>query len=90
MENFQILKKKIQEKFKTIHYVYSLLYPKIYNRVNSFGIENKTNFDFVFSNWKAKKQSSTISPKIVNKLPTPTKQKLIADSLSPAKKSGEL
>ena len=65
MENFQILKKKIQEKFKTIHYVYSLLYPKIYNRVNSFGIENKTNFDFVFSNSKAKKQSSTISPKLL-------------------------
>ena len=89
MENFHVLKSKIQENFKTIHYVYSLLYPKIYNRVNSFGIVNKTNFDFVFSNWKAQKQNGAISPKIVNKLPTPIKQKLIIETLSLSKNSEE-
>ena len=29
--------KKIQENFSYIHFIYSLLYPKIYNRINQFG-----------------------------------------------------
>ena len=83
--NINIFKIKIEENFKTIHFIHSLLYLKIYNRVSNFGMQNKTNIDFVFSNWKAKKQTGSISPKIVSELPTPTKQVLITDVLSKPK-----
>ena len=49
------LKFKIEEKFNLIHYIYSLLFSKIYNRTNSFGIKRKNNFDFNFQLWKKKK-----------------------------------
>ena len=38
------LKFKIEEKFNLIHYIYSLLFSKIYNRMNSFGIKKKKQF----------------------------------------------
>ena len=37
--------KKIAENFKSIHYVYSCLYPKVYSRINQFGIKNKSEFN---------------------------------------------
>ena len=40
--NINILKFKIEKNFKIIQYVYSLLYPRIYNRINNFGIKIKT------------------------------------------------
>ena len=49
------LKYKIEEKYELIHYVYSLLLCKIYNRTNNFGIQKKSNFDFNFTTWKNKK-----------------------------------
>ena len=49
------LKYKIEEKFELIHYVYSLLFSKIYNRTNNFGIQKKSNFDFNVTTWKNKK-----------------------------------
>ena len=36
------LKYKMAEKFNLIHYIYSFLYAKIYNRTNIFGINEKT------------------------------------------------
>ena len=48
------LKVKI-EKFELIHYIYSLLFTKIYNRKNTFGIQKKNNFEFNFNLWKTKK-----------------------------------
>ena len=39
------LKYKIEEIFSLIHYIYSMLFSKIYNRTNNFGIQNKNNFD---------------------------------------------
>ena len=80
-----ILKYKIEKNFNLIHYVYSLLFPKIYNRVNHFGIQNKSSFDFVFSNLRVKKQNDAVAPKIVNELPTPTKQLLITNVLAKPK-----
>ena len=50
-----LLKYKIEEKFRFIHYVYSLLYPKIYNRTVDFGIQKKSDFDFSFQNWRSQK-----------------------------------
>ena len=49
------LKFKIEEKFELIHYIYSLLFSKIYNRTNTFGIQKKNNFEFLFNLWKTKK-----------------------------------
>ena len=49
------LKFKIEEKFELIHYIYSLLFSKIYNWTNSFGIKRRNNFDFNFQLWKEKK-----------------------------------
>ena len=39
--NMNYLKIKVEENFKIIHFIYSSLYPKIYNRVNNFGIKIK-------------------------------------------------
>ena len=80
-----ILKYKIAKSFNLIHYVYSLLFPKIYNRVNHFGIQNKSSFDFVFSKWIVKKQNGAVASKIVNELPTPTKQLLVTNVLAKPK-----
>ena len=35
----------ISSNFKSIHFIYSSLYPKIYSRINSFGIKNKGDFE---------------------------------------------
>ena len=43
-----LLKLKIEEKFPLINYIHSMLFSKIYNRMNNFGIQNKNNFDFYF------------------------------------------
>ena len=40
---------QIKENYKYIHYIYSLLYPKIYNRTNHFDVQNKSSFEFGFS-----------------------------------------
>ena len=55
------LKYKIAEKFNSIHYIYSFLYAKIYNRTNSFGIERKSDFDFQFQMWRKEKQQKFIA-----------------------------
>ena len=49
------LKFKIEEKFELIHYIYSLLFSKIYNRTNTFGIQKKNSFEFHFNIWKTRK-----------------------------------
>ena len=84
-DNINLLKIELEEHFKTIHQIYSLLYPKIYNRVNVFGIKNKNDFDFVFQSWKAKRQNGPVGPKIINELLTPTNQLLVTKILSKAK-----
>ena len=65
------------------------MYPKIYNTINNFGIQNKNSFDFVFSNWKSRKQNGPINPKIINELPVPTKLILVTEMLSKPKKVNE-
>ena len=80
-----LLKYKMEEKFHFIHYVYSLLYPKIYNRTVDFGIQKKSDFDFSFQNWRLQKNNGPIGRKIIEELPTPTKQLLTPDVLSKRK-----
>ena len=51
------LKFKIEEKFDLIHFIYSLLFSKVYNRTNSFGIrKKKTLLNFIFKPEKLKKK----------------------------------
>ena len=89
--NINWLKIKIEEHFKTIHYIYLLLYPKIYYRINIFDIKNKNDLDFFFffSTWKIK-QNGPIAPKIINELPSPTNQLLVTQILSKAKNPKKL
>ena len=47
-DQINLLKFKIEEQFPLIHYIYSMLFSKIYNRTNNFGIQYKNNFDFYF------------------------------------------
>ena len=49
-QNIDLLKSALRDHLQTIQYVYSLLFPKIYNRANKFGINNKLYFDFILTN----------------------------------------
>ena len=60
------LKCKMAEKFNLIHYIYSFLYAKIYNRTNIFGIERKNDFDFQFQMWWKEKQQKFIAKEPAN------------------------
>ena len=51
------LKYKIAKKFNLVHYIYSFLYAKIYNRTNHFGIKRKNDFDFQFQLWRKEKKN---------------------------------
>ena len=75
-------KYKIEEKFELIHYVYSLLFCKIYNRTNNFGIKKKNNFDFHFATWKNRKTASTIDSKILKQLLQSAASQVTHDVLS--------
>ena len=48
LQNFELLKAALRLNLRTIQYVYSLLFPKIYSRTNKFGINNKLQFDFFY------------------------------------------
>ena len=80
-----ILKYKYGEKFPLIHCIYLLLFSKIYNRTNNFGIQNKNNFDFYFQTWKNRKTAGAIAPKILKQLPLPQANQITTEVLSTAK-----
>ena len=52
------LNKMIAENFKHLHYIYSCLYPKVYAKINQFGIKNKSEFDLAFTYFKVQKQTN--------------------------------
>ena len=60
MNQINHLKIKIEEKFDLIHFICSLLFRKIYNRANSFGIEKKNTFEFYFQTWKNKRNQKIL------------------------------
>ena len=80
-----LLKFKIEEKFPLIHYIYSMLFSKIYNRTNNFGIQNKNNFYFYFQTWKNRKTAGAIAPKILKQLPLPQANQVTTEVLSTVK-----
>ena len=79
------LKFKIEENFKLIHYIYSLLFSKIYNRTSHFGIQNKTNFNFYFQSLKSREQNGAIGTKILNHLAPNQAKHMTTEVLSQAK-----
>ena len=78
-----LLKYKIEEKFKLIHYVYSLLFSKIYNRTSQFEIQNKN----TFKNKIHRKQNGPIAAKILNQLSQNQANQITTAVLSQAKDS---
>ena len=79
------LKFKIEEQYTLIHYIYSLLFSKIYNRTNHFGIQSKTNFDFYFQAWKFRKQNGAVGTKILNHLAPNQAKQITTEVLSQIK-----
>ena len=79
------LKYKIEERLPLIHYIYSMLFSKIYNRTDNFGIQNKNNFDFYFQTWKNRKSAGAIAPKILKQLPLPQANQITTEVLLTAK-----
>ena len=78
-EKIAQLKYKIAEKFTLIHYIYSVLYAKIYNRMNHFGIKRKNDFDYEFQIWRKEKISKIKDPvNYVNRKPNENEQLLIS------------
>ena len=76
---------KIEEKFKLIHYIYSSLFSKIYNRTSQFGIQNKNTFDFYFQTWKNRKQNGLVVTRVVDKLPLNQAKQVTTEVLSQSK-----
>ena len=67
-EKLSQLKYKLNEKFNLIHYIYSVLYAKIYNRINPFGIKRKNDFDYQFQIWRKEKQNKNLGKEPLNYL----------------------
>ena len=79
-EKISQLKFKIADKFNLIHYIYSVLYAKIYNRINHFGIKRKNDFDYDFQMWKKEKFSRIKDPvNYVNRKTNENEQKPITE-----------
>ena len=75
-EKLSQLQFKIAEKFTLIHYIYSVLYAKIYNRINNFGIKRKNDFDFEFQQWRKDRITKIKDPSnYVNRNPNENEQK---------------
>ena len=68
-----------------IHYIYSSLFSKIYNRTSQFGIQNKTTFDFYFQTWKSRKQNGSSAARIVNQLSPNQAKQITTEVLSQPK-----
>ena len=76
------LKYKLNEKFNLIHYIYSVLYAKIYNRINHFGIKRKNDFDYEFQIWRKEKNNTNRGKEPMNYLnrkPNENEQKPIIE-----------
>ena len=80
-----ILKYKSEQKFPLIHFIYSLLFNKIYNRTNNFGIQKKNNFGFYFQTQKNRKTASAIAPKSLKQIPLNQAKHIATEVLSKAK-----
>ena len=85
LNRINIFNFKIEEKFELIHYVYTLLFSKIYSTTKNFGIQKKNNFDFHFQTWKNRKTTGAVGPKIFKQLPQSKANQITTTVLSNAK-----
>ena len=79
MKNIDLLKSALRDRLQKIQYVYSLLCPKICNRINKFGINNKSHFDFIFTNWRYQKSNLILSTPTKNKVAEQPTKKIIPE-----------
>ena len=80
VQNIDLLKSVLRNHLRTIQYVYSLLFSKIYNRINRSGINNKSHFDFIFNNWKHHKNNIVLPKPTKNRVvEQPTKKKIVLE-----------
>ena len=79
MQNIDLLKYALRNHLRIIQYVYSLLFPKVYNRTNRFGVNNKWHFDFIFNNWRHHKSNLILSTPTKNKIPEQLTKKTIPE-----------
>ena len=79
MQNIDLLKYALRNHLRIIQYVYSLLFPKVYNRTNRFGVNNKWHFDFTFNNWRHHKSNLILSTPTKNKIPEQLTKKIIPE-----------
>ena len=80
VQNIDLLKSALRNHLRTIQYAYSLLFPKIYNRTNRSGINNKSHFDFIFNNWKHYKNNIVLPKPTKNRVvEQPTKKKIVLE-----------
>ena len=63
-ENIGEVCELIKSNFKYLHYVFSSLFPKVYSRINQFGIQNKNDFDLIFQTYKIKGETNNYLQKI--------------------------
>ena len=63
-ENIGEVCELIKNNFKHLHYVFSSLFPKVYSRINQFGIQNKNDFDLIFQTYKIKGETNNYLQKI--------------------------
>ena len=76
------LKYKLNEKFNLIHYIYSVLYAKIYNRINQFGIKRKNDFEYELQIWRKERNNKNIGKdpmNYLNRKPNENEQKPITE-----------
>ena len=66
LQNLELLKDALREHIRTIQYVYSLLFLKIYNRSNKFGIKDKSQFGFFITNWRHHKNNVVLTAPLEN------------------------
>ena len=80
LQNIDLLKSALRNHLRPIQYVYSLLFPKIYNRTNKFGINNKSHFDFILTNWRHHKSNLILSTPTKNKVAEQPTKKIIPET----------
>ena len=66
LQNLELLKDALREHIRTIQYVYSLLFLKICNRSNKFGIKDKSQFGFFITNWRHHKNNVVLTAPLEN------------------------
>ena len=80
VQNIDLLKSGLRNHLRTIQYVYSVLFPKIFNRTNRFGINNKSHFDFIFKNWKDHKNNMAFPTPTGNRVAEQPTKKIVPES----------